>query len=305
MPSWIARRRAGAVLQQARGGHHDVGAHEQQLERILGGVHAARGGQRGRDAAAQDADPLQRDARVVGVREHQAGHELELLEVDVRAQVAVEEHQAVGTGLDQAPAEVRGRAEAGADLDRQRNAHGLAHDGHEVEHAALELGAARVEVGRDDVGIELDRARAGLLQLAGVARPAAGRAAVEAGADRDRELVAGSPQGLEVGLRPERELAQLRLVVEGFGERIASVLAQSLQRELLVDDLLLEQGRHDGHGGARPLEFAQARERAAHRGGGGDERAGQPVAQVSRAEVGAHGRPSPAGTARSTPASCS
>ncbi len=62
------------------------------------------------DPAVEDRDPAQRQAQVVRVAQRQARHNLQHLQVQVRLVEAVEQHQAVGAGLDEAPSDIGQRS---------------------------------------------------------------------------------------------------------------------------------------------------------------------------------------------------
>ena len=124
------------------------------------------------------------------------------LEVDVGLEEAVEQHQAVGAGVAPDAAHVGQRElKYGPTL----TASGIESDcltrGHEVERAILDARSpVVVEIGGDEVDVQLQGVGPGVLHQLGVADPAARRDAVEAGDD-----------GIESGLLGRGDRARGRL----------------------------------------------------------------------------------------------
>ncbi len=113
---------------------------------------------------------------------------------------------------------------------------------------------------RHVVEVQLDGVRAGLGQEAGVSGPAAGGRGVEAGDHRNVDRLLGAADPGEVAVRHRGDVTDVREVVEGLGELPCTRFHRPVQLDLVVNDLLLEQGRKHDRGGAR-LDEPTARRR--------------------------------------------
>jgi hypothetical protein len=122
------------------------------------------------------------------------------------------------------------------------------------------------------VEVELDRVGAGVTEQAGVAHPASGGEGVDAGDHGHRNAGLDRFQVGQVAVRGAGVRRQRREVVERLGEVLGAGLEDRGQLDLLVDDLLFEQGGHDD--GARAgVSEARGRVRVAgHWTGGGNDR---------------------------------
>ena len=135
--------------------------------------------------AVQDGDPAQGQAQFVRGAQVQGRHHFQRFDIQVGLVEAVEQHQAVGAGFDQACGKVGQGGEERAELDRQGDVDLLAHIRHQVDVGLFQLLAGQVRVGGNVVDVQLQRIRAGLFDLLGIIDPAAGGDAVQAADDRD------------------------------------------------------------------------------------------------------------------------
>ena len=87
------------VAEQGGGHLHDIGPGQQGLDHVVGKVDASRGRQGHIGLITDDGDPPQGQPQFVPAAEHQVGRHLQRLQVDVRFEEPVEQHQAVGAGL--------------------------------------------------------------------------------------------------------------------------------------------------------------------------------------------------------------
>jgi hypothetical protein len=132
-------------------------------------------------------------------------------------------------------------------LDRHGNRHDVDHGAHHVELALLDLGAGLVEARRDVVEVELDRCRAGVGQVGGVAGPSAGGGAVQRRHDGHVERIGQTLELTEVCSRAGRRRVHRRMERLGLRVRVDLVVEEAVHGELLGHQLLLEQrSHHDG-----------------------------------------------------------
>jgi hypothetical protein len=90
--------RLDAVVLGARH-HRHVSAGEQELNGVVGGPHPTRRGERPGDLAVQHRDPPQGESQLIaGRRKVESRVDSQRVEVDVRLQEPVEEHEPVGPG---------------------------------------------------------------------------------------------------------------------------------------------------------------------------------------------------------------
>ena len=90
----------------------------------------------------QDGDPAQRQPQLPRLAQLDAGHDVERLEVEVGLVEAVEQHQPVGAGVDDARREVGHGRVVRAELHRERDVELGAHRGDELEVGGLDVGGA-------------------------------------------------------------------------------------------------------------------------------------------------------------------
>ena len=133
----------------------------------------------------QDRDPAQRQAHCHRRAQQDGGRDLESLQVDVRLVETVEEHEAVGALLVELVRESCEISEEGTELHRDWDFHLCFHGSQDCEVARLDFLGGELGIGRDRVDIQLQRIRAGLLDLPCERHPAAERRAVQAGDDRE------------------------------------------------------------------------------------------------------------------------
>lgn len=103
-----------------------------------------------------------------------------------------------------------------------------------------------VGVGGNEIQIEFERIRAGLLDLVRVLDPAAARNAVEAGDHGKIDRRFGSTQMLEIQIRGQLVVVEIREVAQSLGGAVAAVRQAVIRRQAFVSDLLLkERVEHD------------------------------------------------------------
>ena len=269
-----------AAAQQDAGDHHRVRAGQDQLERVHGRVGAAGGPQGEVRRRAQDRRPPQGQAHLGRVAQLQARHDVERLQVDVRLEEPVEEHHAGRPGPFEAFREMGRGRQVGSQLDAERDRDRLGHGPDLLGVERLDVLGRQRRVGRDVQDVQLDRVGAGRLDLTGIALPALGRDAVQAGDHRDAEGRAHRLHPSQVAVRSGVVALQLGEVPGGLVVALAPEGVQPVQLHLLVLDLLLEQRGQDHRAGAGLLELARRRDVAGERGRRGDQRAPQVQAQV-------------------------
>ncbi len=126
-----------------------------------------------RPGQGRRAAQAQRQLGRVGQRQR-ADH-LELVDVDVDAMEAREQHQPVGAGRVERLGEVREGREERRELDRDRNPQAALHLADDLDRLPFDLGGARAHVAGGVVEVQLEAVRAGLLEQLRVAEPAAVR----------------------------------------------------------------------------------------------------------------------------------
>jgi len=94
---------------------------------------------------------------------------------------------------------------------------------HQVDVHLLDLAASQLGIGGNVVDVQLERVRAGLLDLPGVRDPAARRDTVEAADDRDVHGRLGPPDVLEVGVGAEVVARHVREVRDRLGIALSAV----------------------------------------------------------------------------------
>jgi hypothetical protein len=137
-----------AVMEQGRGRHRHVGACEQHLHDVVDPVDPGRGSERALDLSGEDGDPAEREAQLRRAAEVERGLDVEHVQVDVRLVEAVEEHQPVGAGVQNADGKMPERRVIRRELDRQGHRHRVPHCADELELARFHRGRGVGEVGR-------------------------------------------------------------------------------------------------------------------------------------------------------------
>jgi hypothetical protein len=246
-------------------------------------VDAGGGGQLDLDAPVEQPHPAQRQERLGGRREGHDAHGRQPLQRDVGLEEAVEEHHPLRAGLPELDHQVGQGGEVGRELDGDGDLHRAADLPHDVEVALLHLGRAHLGIGLHRVEVDLQRVGAGRGDLLGVAGPAARRAAVQAGDDRDVERLLGALHQREVLVRPDalgREVgARLRAGVGVARRRLLELGVAGLE-------LFLEEGAQHHRPGAVSLRGLQVLDPVGERRGGDHQRARQAEAKVVRRQVG-------------------
>src|SRR5208337_3561573 len=161
-------------------------------------VHAAGDGDVGLDLVVENRGPVQPQPQLMRAAQHQVRDHFHLFQIKIRLIEAVEDNDAVGARLRQTPGEVGARGEVGAKLNRDGNADVLADSAHQVAVAVLELLRCDVGIGGNVEDVQLQRVGARLLHVLGVAYPSAGRAAVQAGDDRNVDRGLALAQQVEI-----------------------------------------------------------------------------------------------------------
>ncbi len=279
------RDSTGPLLQQLRGDLSGAGAGHDRLQHILVGVDAVGDGEVGVDAPIEDGHPAEREAHRGGGAENEIGSHLQLLQIDIGLVEAVEEDEAVRAGLGQATCHEGDGAEVGPQLHGDGYLHALAHLAEDIKVHLLHLRAGDEWVGGNVVDVQLERVGARLLHEPGVARPAAGRSAVEAGDHRDVDRLLRLSDRLQIGIRVELEGDGLWEVGERLGVALGTIGQVVIELQALLSDLLLEERRHHDRRRAGIFELLDAIRRARQRRGGRDNRVLQGQAQVSRAQI--------------------
>ena len=95
------------------------------------------------------------------------------IQIDVRLEEAVEEHQPVGPASDQAVGHVGHGAEIRSDLHGQGNGNRLLYRGDQVEILCFDFPAVIVRIGGDVIDVQFQGVGPGVLHHFGVANPAA------------------------------------------------------------------------------------------------------------------------------------
>ncbi len=130
-------------------------------------------------------------------------------------------------------------------------------DGLDQLHVALlDLVAGLVGISGDEVDVQLQGRRAGLLHLLGQCDPPPGRDAVQRCDHRDLELAGTGFEVTNVRVGSRVVLADLRQVREGFGVGVGREVEGAVELELVVLDLLFEQGRKHDRPRTRVLQDA-------------------------------------------------
>jgi hypothetical protein len=211
--------------------------------------------------------------------------DLERLDVDVGLVEAVEDDEPTRPRVLELLCERReGRVER-RELHRDGDRHARAHRREDVERALLDERAWLSRVGGHVIDVELERVRAGLLDLLRVLEPARGRDAVERRDDGHRDGLADAADLLEVRVGPEAVLARLGEERARLGERVRVRLEVVEEALVRGRDLLLEDRVHHDRGGARVLEALDHVEVIHERRGARHEGMCEREAEVVGAEV--------------------
>ncbi len=280
-------QRLGALLEQHAAQMGDVGAGHERLQRVLRGVDAAGDGQRQADLAVQRRDPVDAQQRFVGRRQRQCGRDLARLQVDVRLIEAVEQRHALRPGGLQGAHEMANGTELRRQLHGDGDADVLLQLIQQFDVAALHLGAGLEGIGGDVIDVQLQCVGARLLQLPAVVHPAVGGDTVEAGDDGYGQAALERGDLLQIVV----ELAQIVLGRRHGQERFRLAEADGLFVEeargglLGGGDGLLEQRIHDDGRGAGILQPPRRVQITRQRRGRGHQRAGEPEAEIVRAEI--------------------
>ena len=149
--------------------------------------------------------------------------DIEALQVEVRQVEAIEEDQRIGTGTVEMLRQIGDRAKRVPELHRDGDRDVSLHISHEVHVHLLDLASRQLGIGGNVVDVQLERVRAGLLDLPGVGDPAARRDAVEAADDRDAHGCLGPPDVFEVSVGPKVVARHVREVRERLGIGIGAV----------------------------------------------------------------------------------
>ena len=176
------------------------------LDDVDAGVDAAGDGKRRRDAPGQRRHAAQAQRQLGGIRQRQRANHVELIDVDVHAVEAREEHEPVGAGLLELFGEMReARVRSGASLTAT-GMRRLRFTSRTMSIAcSLHVGGARAHVAGRVIDVQLEAVRAGLLEQPRVRDPAARSDSVERGDDRDVDCLLHRPQMLEIFVGAERD----------------------------------------------------------------------------------------------------
>ena len=240
----------GAVPQQRRGGHHDVGTGKQVLGHVVRGLDPGSRRERGAHPSVQERDPRARQPCLRRVGEADLAHHGERVGVDVGLQESVEQHQGVRARFVEPQRHLAGRAEVRAQLDGHRDADRVLHPGQDVDVPLLDIAARDARVAGEVVDVQLDRGCAGLLHRAGIVGPATRRDTVEAADHRDLDDKGRALEQAQI-------LARAGLVFGSggeVGERLREALGAGVDQPRVLGrlpvQLFLEEGVEDNRADA-------------------------------------------------------
>ena len=179
---------------------------------------------------------------------------VQLFQVDVGLEEAVEEDQSVGAGVGQLLGHPARRAERGPDLDRQGDRRPTSLTSRRGPGTAIRPLGRWPRVAGDEIDVQLQGVGPGFLDQLGVANPAAAGDAVEARDHRHGDGLLRLADQLQVGVRPHPVLVLAGEVREGLCETVGPELLHAVKLDLVVLDLLLEQRGEHGRGRAGVLQ---------------------------------------------------
>src|SRR5690606_28510576 len=120
---------------------------------------------------AQQREPAEPQAQVLARREVEMRTHLQRLDVDLRLEKPVEQHEAVDLFALEPAGKMRDRRVERRKLDRNGNADGTAHRASDLDHALLELRTGHAALRGEEIGVQLDRVGAGLFEQLRVGEP--------------------------------------------------------------------------------------------------------------------------------------
>ena len=120
----------------------------------------------------------------------------------------------------------------------------------QIDVHLFHLVAAHLDVGGNEVDIQLQGVGAGFLDLLRVPHPAARGSAVQAADDGDLHGLLGAAQVLEIAVGPQVVPRHIGDVRQRLGKAFRSLPQEAIQRVAFHVDLLLEQGGQHDRGGS-------------------------------------------------------
>ena len=218
-------------------------------------MDATTAGQAALELAVQNRQRVQSQRQFGGPGKQELRHQFQLLQIKVRHENAVEQHQSIGSRGLELLGKVRKGADEGGKLYRYGDLHAGLHGAHHVGDALLQGLGGLQGVRGDLVDIQLQGVRASLFHKPRAVQPPGGCRAIQRGDDGHRHSLFDAANLLQVGVGTQCEFMGLGKIGEPFWVGVRMEFQIPHGAEILPFDLFFEKRVHHNGGGACVLQF--------------------------------------------------